>query len=276
MKRTTPSFSHIQSGFTIIELLVVVAIIALLMALILPALAKARMVAERGQCLSNMYQISVASSIYQDEHSDFMPIGRPIRGISNYNHGGRYPVKASRIGRGFTRKPIDRPLNAYVHPNLPLGKTAKLEDLENYRKFNFPAFHCPSDSEYNYQENWSQSEIRYGLSAYLAVGTSYFFNLAWYGMNDWAYSDIAEPYDWSEGIRAFRRGRLVYPSRFVAFYDDPADFHISRRRSPFFTHHNVKDQHAMGFLDAHAEFVTYDATNPVNGHYAILFPEQVE
>ncbi len=265
-----------QSGFTIIELLVVVAIIALLMALIMPALARARAIAAGGQCLSNMYQISVASSIYQDEHGDQMPIGKPTRGISNYNHGGRYPVKASRIGRMFTRRPFDRPLNSYVHVNLPLGRTAKVEDLENYRMFNFPAFHCPSDEGFNYQENWNYGKIKHGLSAYHAVGSSYYFNMAWYGSTDWAYAGMAEGFNWGEGIRYFKRARLVYPSRFVAFYDDPADFHIARAESPTLNHHRVPNQHSMAFLDGHAGFIEFDPASPVNGRYAVLFPEQVE
>lgn len=265
-----------QTGFTFIELLIVVALIGLLLALLLPALARARGIAAGGQCLSNLYQISIASSIYQDEHADMMPIGKPTRGVSNYNHGGRYPLKASRIGRAFTRRPVDRPLNAYVHSNLPLGRMASLEDLENYRKFNFPAFHCPADTGFNYQEKWSQKKIQYGLSAYHAVGSSYFFNMSWYGSSDWAYAAMAEPFGWNEGIRYFGRARLVYPSRFVSFYDDPADFHIARAKTPVLNHHKVRNQYSMAFLDGHAAFVTFDAARPVNGSYAVLFPEQVE
>ncbi len=264
-------------AFTLIELLLVVMIIALLMALMFPALSKARQAGFRAQCLLNLYQVGLASSIYQDDHEDTMPIGKPTRGISNYNHGGRYPVRVSKIGRSYTRRPSDRPLNAYVHPNLPLGKLASYSDLEDYKQFNFPAFDCPADSSYNYQEGWQNTTIRHGLSSYLAVGTSYFFNLAWYGGSDWKYSAEAEPLTWGEGIRHFKRARLVYPSRFVAFYDDPADYHVARRASPPLSHHGVDGQHAMAFLDTHANFVTYDETDrPVNGAYAILFPEQMK
>ena len=264
-------------AFTIIELLVVVAIIAILIALILPALARAREVAHSGQCLSNLYQIAIATSLYQDEHEDQMPIGRPIRAISNYNHGGRYPVKQSRIGRSFTRRPIDRPLNRYVHPDLPLGETATEEDLEDDHLFNFPAFRCPADSTFNYQENWSRNgSITFGLSAYHAVGTSYYFNLAWYGTSGWPYHDMADPLGWKDGIIFFKRARLVYPSRFVSYYDDPADYHVFRAKSPPLTHHNTVDRHAMTFLDGHATFTTYDPAHPVTSAYAILFPEMMK
>jgi prepilin-type N-terminal cleavage/methylation domain-containing protein/prepilin-type processing-associated H-X9-DG protein len=64
---------YFPSGFTIIELLVVVAVIAILAALLLPALAKAK---ERGKyivCINNLKQIGTAFLLYVDEHEDAFP-----------------------------------------------------------------------------------------------------------------------------------------------------------------------------------------------------------
>jgi prepilin-type N-terminal cleavage/methylation domain-containing protein/prepilin-type processing-associated H-X9-DG protein len=64
--------SH-HRGFSLIELLVVVAIIAVLLALFLPAVVAAREASRRAQCAGNLKQISMAMHQYHDIHAALPP-----------------------------------------------------------------------------------------------------------------------------------------------------------------------------------------------------------
>lgn len=63
-----------KAGFTLIELLVVVSIIAVLVAILLPALAKARLNARSVVCLSNQQSIAKALIMYTVQNFDALPV----------------------------------------------------------------------------------------------------------------------------------------------------------------------------------------------------------
>ncbi len=70
---------HRHHGFTLIELLVVISIVALLMALLLPALTKARESARTIQCGSQLRQIGIGLAVYQNDNKGYI---YPITGTS--------------------------------------------------------------------------------------------------------------------------------------------------------------------------------------------------
>lgn len=76
----------VRRGFTLIELLVVIGVIAVLLAVLLPALGSARETARGVQCTSNLRQIFVICRAYADESKGYSPaLGRPYREYPNWS-----------------------------------------------------------------------------------------------------------------------------------------------------------------------------------------------
>jgi prepilin-type processing-associated H-X9-DG protein/prepilin-type N-terminal cleavage/methylation domain-containing protein len=74
MDNQSPLLGRSGSGFTLVELLVVIGIIALLVSILLPALGRSREQAKRVVCLSNMRQMVIAANTYAGDSNGSYPI----------------------------------------------------------------------------------------------------------------------------------------------------------------------------------------------------------
>ena len=84
--RSRNDFRTRRSGFTLVELLVVIAVIAILAALLLPALAKAKASAKSAACKSNLRQLGLALTMYVNDYEKYpgngaMYSGNTFQGI---------------------------------------------------------------------------------------------------------------------------------------------------------------------------------------------------
>jgi prepilin-type N-terminal cleavage/methylation domain-containing protein/prepilin-type processing-associated H-X9-DG protein len=83
-----------RGGFTLVELLVVIGIIAIMIGILLPTLARAREAARQSKCLNNMRQLSIATISFAQEHRSWMP-GRAGAGILKINPSTGAPTAAT-------------------------------------------------------------------------------------------------------------------------------------------------------------------------------------
>ena len=133
--RETPMKAS-QRGFTLIELLVVIAIIAILVALLLPAVQRAREVARRTQCRSNLKQIGLALHNYHDISRSFPPFMISRTGnhqrIADDDKGPNWLV--------FLLPFVDQaPLFDKWDVNIPANQNPG-------RSAEIPIYKCPTDS----------------------------------------------------------------------------------------------------------------------------------
>ena len=66
------------NGFTFVALLVIIAIIAILAAMLLPAMASAKKKAQRINCINNLKQIGLGYRIWEGDNGDKYPMDVPM------------------------------------------------------------------------------------------------------------------------------------------------------------------------------------------------------
>jgi prepilin-type N-terminal cleavage/methylation domain-containing protein/prepilin-type processing-associated H-X9-DG protein len=261
-----------KGGFTLIELLVVIAIIAILAAMLLPALAKAKIRAQGISCLSNMKQLQLASILYAGDSNDLFP-GNLALSAGGFIPTGTPGILPSWVGNnmgfnlnGSTDSPPGCSTNAAylgVYGDKVPGGTL-IGSIGNYAKAE-GVYKCPADKSidkfYNAPRVRSSSANLYcGADYRQYTGGTYGYNTSYKPF--YKYSDFGSAFGSSdcfvfvdENPNSCNDGYFLFVADGTSVNDRPA-----------VNHGNAS---AFSFADGHCElhkwfdaFLTLNGTGP--------------
>lgn len=219
-------------GFTLLELLIVIAMIAILMALIIPALRHAREQARGVVCLSHLGQIAQAAAMYMADHHDAVPLGTSdttsvfisdsgdlvTNSLTTCHWGGR----RAQWQHGPMPETEIRPLTEYVYPGASL-------DIPT------PLFECPSDRA----TDWSDS-VAPKKRIFEVCGNSYYLNM--FGT-----------------VPSLKPQPTISPSNVIVYLEAPLHELFAQRKQGLGWHRRPST-HNVVYLDMHAEAEFIDST----------------
>jgi prepilin-type N-terminal cleavage/methylation domain-containing protein len=238
MKLTCAKSARRGRGFTLVELLVVITIVALLAALLLPALSAAKARAKTVGCLSNLRQLSIGWKMYADDNSGTLVVNLP------------QPSDET----AWTALP--KLTGAYQMTNQSIIRQGLLFPYT----VNPAIYHCPADTT-----------VSNSLSAVL----SYSMN-GWMGSRTMNLPDMtSQNQSYRTYVREAEIAAIGGTSRLWVLADeDPSTLNdgwflvTMDNRQPFASFPGIRHQHGCGlnFADGHTQIFTLRNPNSVPGH----------
>jgi len=148
-----------KRGFTLIELLVVIAIIAILAAILFPVFAKAREMARKSTCQSNLKQLTLSFNMYQNDYD------------------ATYPSAMARTGSATwsaAEDEIFRKQHGLLPPTVPANTNGAWPEFVHPYLKNVNIIYCPSDPN---AKPAAQAAVGDPVSYVIKLA----FHKAWYG-----------------------------------------------------------------------------------------------
>jgi prepilin-type N-terminal cleavage/methylation domain-containing protein len=185
-----------RRGFTLVELLLVMVIIAILSAILLPALSKARARAEAIACLNNTRQLIVAWQLYANDHDSLLPYNLGMNATS-------FRTNLNWVNNVMTWDTAQDNTNLATITDASLGP---------YISRAASLYHCPSDralSGVQSAAGWDHRIRSYSMNA--MVGNAGAFSANGYNVNNPGYKQF------------FKSTQIPQPVEIFVFLDEHPD-----------------------------------------------------
>jgi prepilin-type N-terminal cleavage/methylation domain-containing protein/prepilin-type processing-associated H-X9-DG protein len=261
-------------GFTLIELLVVIAIIAILAALLLPALARAKLKATQAVCLSNQKQLALASIMYSGDNGDLL-LGFGVAQNAPNADGYWNPTYKGTTGpwnvAGLSPTAAEKLFDAALQVNSPLYQYAP----------NPGVVHCPGDTRFQMKapgKGWAFDSYSkpngiagdsygnyWGQGATASTGTYLKLSQVSAPTSTFAFREDVDDRGWNEGtwVLNWQLKAPLYGHSQSFTWEDPIPMY----------HGNVS---TSAFVDGHAEshkwldgsLVTYGKSVATGGNFS--------
>lgn len=250
-----------RAAFTLVELLVVVAVIALLIGILLPALGAARESARGIKCLSNVRQLALATNSYAID-------GKGITPAASYNNNSGISPKARQAPPGT---PITSGSYAGMQVWDSIGSLlySYLGEAERKEVYQCPSAFRTSDNGYQIS----------GKDPYSGMAPDDIFRPNYFYMSTALWINLAPSDYWYPQVWATRNIANVKisslpmsDSKAVAWVDESTSHHTGstdiydRNRDGLLV---TKDVSNFGYLDGHAEAKSF---NNLRDYFEVLPP----
>lgn len=166
-----------KKGFTLVELLVVVSVIAVLAAILYPVFATARMAANNASCQSNLHQIGLAMGEYTSDWDEHYPAALDFEDTMRSDRLGM--LSSDGMSGQQRWQDLTAAHQTIVRVLAPYVTSARL-------------WRCPADIGINYIDGTDPDPLGEGRSCFQRYGSSYLYRSE-LGVFDGSLTDVKDP-----------------------------------------------------------------------------------